>query len=359
MKKFFLYLVVVSFVFTSCEDDSNTIPFNVEDLDALIINYGSYNSTVGSITGFDMDASITYNNVFEAINGPSMSGKPQYVYNFNEKLYFMGNNLDEIFYLDNDKLKQSKNGTSTDIVKPRFCVGNGDYLYISCYGGEPWVDSSVGYIAKYNTVTEEVETKYEIPGGPEGMEIANGNIYIALNYARKIAVFNLTTENISYIETESVTSYFLKDDSDNLYVSLLSTYNDESTSTGLGYINTTNNEIESTFLLDNVSNNYSSIMSFNADKSKIYVLATSYDENYNLSGAVKVFDVDNKQFESSDFVSSISGLNAVSVNPDNDEVYVMISESTTTNGELQIYNENGEFVKSHLTGISPTWVLYR
>ncbi len=358
MKKLLFIFMAMAIVFTSCEDDDNISSnpsYVVEASDAFVVNYGSYSSTVGSISGFDTDNSKMYSYVFESVNGPAMNGKPQYAYKYNDKIYFMGNNADEIFYVNSSTLEQTKNGVTSDIVKPRFCVGSGNYLYISCYGGNVWNDASLGYIAKYNIKSNTVESTIAIAGGPEGLEIVNDKLYVALNYAPQIAVVDLNTEDISYITTPSVTSYFLKDASDNLYVSLLSTYSDPSAVTGLGYINTTTKELESTYALSNVSTNYTSIMTFNADKSKIYVAAGAYGE----SGNIFAFDTATKTFNTNPYISSIDGLNAVSVNPYTNELYVLISNSTTTTGKLVVYDENGDYQSEYQTGIAPAWILYK
>ena len=368
MKKLLFLFLALGIIFTACED-SNDDPkpespsYVVKASDAFIINYGSYSSTVGSISGFDIDSSKMYSYVFETVNGPSMSGKPQYAYQYQDKIYFMGNNLDEIFYVNDSTLIQSKNGVTEEIVKPRYCVGHENYLYISCYGGEPWKDNTVGYIAKYNTNSNTVEKKINIPGGPEGLEIANGKLYVALNYDMKVAVMNLASEAVSYIETPAVTSYFLKDKNDNLYVSLVSTFTNQSSETGLGYINTATDKMDTKHPLANVSTNYSSIMSFNSDKSKIYVSASSWVEettdNWVQKGGIFEFDVNTKTFGNTAYISSIDGLNALSVNPKTNDLYVLISQSTTTTGELKVYNSKGDFVSNYQTGIAPAWILYK
>ncbi|TLX74377.1 hypothetical protein E9993_12880 [Labilibacter sediminis] len=367
MKKLLLLLITAPFLFSSCENDDAapkiTIEKVVEVADAYLVNYGSYSSTEGSISAFDIDGSKIYNSVYQLSNEVPMSGKPQYAYDYKGKTYFMGNAKDEIFYTDSDTLRQTENGVSADIIKPRFCIGHGDYLYISCYGGDVWDDSSLGYIAKFNTVTKTVEAKIDMPGGPEGLEIVNDKLYCALNYSKKIAVMDLASNAITYIETPAVSSYFLKDDSNNLYVSLVSTYSDFSTETGLGYINTNTDELSSIYKLGNVSTNYCSIMSFNSDKSKIFVSASSWvqkeDDSWVQKGGVFEFNTDTKTFESEAFISSIDGLNGVSVNPSTDDIYILISESTTSTGLLQVYSEDGTLSNSYETGISPYWILYR
>lgn len=357
MNKLLLLLCVLPLLFTGCTKDDEDPDNNyiAEAANAYIVNYGSYSSTEGSLTALDTVSSKVYNNAYFISNdGVKMSGKPQYAYEYEGNYYFMGNAKDEIFFINKNTLIQTKNGVSENIVKPRFCVGNGDYLYISCYGGDVWTDKTTSYIAKYNIKTNSVEKKIALAGGPEGLTIVNEKLYCALNYDKKIAIMDLESETFTFIETEAVSSYFLTDNNNNLYVSFVSTYSDSSEETGIGYINTTTNTLETTYKLPSVWTGYSSVMSANKDFSKIYIIASDYSS----PGSVQVFNTSTKSFDSP-FVTDITGINAISVNPKNDDVYIMISQSTTSTGQLQIYNKNGELKTSYETGIAPAWVLYK
>jgi hypothetical protein len=268
----------------------------------------------------------------------------------------MGNNSDEIIITDR-LFNQSISGISEGIAKPRFAVGKGDYLYISCWGENvDWDIMPDSYVAKFNVTTNVVEEKIEIPGGPEGLAIVDNNLYVALNYADSIAVVDLNDESTSYIQTPAVTSYFLKDINNNLYVSLVNTYSNPTDKAGLGYINTSSNNLEETYSFEGISTEYSSIFSFNCDYSKIYVLGTQYDENWNVIGAISVFDVESKTF--TNFIDDISSPKGVTVNPENDDIYLFIAESVVEGGTFEIYNEEGELQDNYNVGNSPTMSLF-
>ncbi|GAF04318.1 NHL repeat-containing protein [Saccharicrinis fermentans] len=361
MKKLFLLIAIIPFLFSSCEEDNETNK-NTETSSFYIVNYGNYGGTKGSLSSFNLADSTINNYVYESINGVAMTGNPQYVYNYDGNIYVMGNNKDEVYYFDNVFLEQTENGVSTDIVKPRYCVGNGDYLYISCWGGDIWEDTSLSYIAKYNLKEKIVEKKIALAGGPEGLEIANGKLYCALNYEQKVAIMDLNTETFSYIDLPAATSYFLKDNSNNLYVSMISTFTHPSTETGMGYINTQTDELETTYTLSGISTGYSSIMAANSDFSKIYIIASSWIQDTNDEwiqvGGLQTFDVASQTYEAEPFVSNVNGLNGVAVNPETDDVFCMISESTSTSGKLQMYNKDKTLIKTLTTGIAPAWALF-
>ena len=238
-------------------------------------------------------------------------------------------------------------------------MGDGDFLYISCLGNEFDYANGVpgSYIVKYNLATKTVEKKIALAGGPEGLAISNGKLYAALNYSKKIAIIDLATESITYIATEAVSSYFVQDEINNLYVTLTSSYTNPSTETGLGYINT-NTDALTLYALDNVSSSYSSIAALSKDYSKLYVVAAAYDANWNMVGGVQVFNTSTKTFVTEPLVSGINGINGVSVNPVDGKIYVFVSNGSTTNGSMNIYSASGEFESTKTVGADPAMAIF-
>jgi len=342
----------ITLFFQSCKDDTTVTP--TEKGENYIINYGSYSGDKGSVSAYDTEKDTVTNKFYEGVNGVAMTSNPQYARQVNDKIYFMGNNVDQIFWVDAKTFEQTSNGvTSTDLVKPRYCVEDGNMLYVSCWGGDIWTDESLSYITKFNLTTKKVEGKIALPGGPEGLAIVNGKLYAALNYKDSVAVINLSDESIGYIVTPAVSSYFVKDDNDNLYVSLISTYSDFSTKTGIGYINTSVDKLEKIYEKENVSSSYVNIMAFNKDKSKLYVMASAYDANWQLIGTVEEFDVAGGSFAASPVVSDILGLNGIAIDPESDNIICFVSESTTASGAMRTYSPAGKLIKEYKTGISP------
>ena len=346
-------LAIAATLFASCNSDDNndTAPGTGT---SYVVNYGSFSGDKSSISVYDNDNDLLTNSHYETVNNVSMVSNVQYAYNYDGNIYMMGNNTDQIFWVDEVTFKQTQNGITADIIKPRYCVADGNYLYVSCWGGDIWTDITLSYIAKVNIDTKKVEKKIALEGGPEGLAIVKGKLYAALNYKKSIAVMDLDTEVFSYIETQAVSSYFVKDNNDNLYASQVSSYSSPSTETGLAYINTTTDEYE-LYKLDGISTSYVNIMSANDDFSKLYVMTSAYDTNWNLSGAIAVFDTATKSFEAKNVVEGVSGLNGVGFN--DDKVFSFVSPSTTANGKLVTYTTDGTLIKEYETGISPLMLL--
>lgn len=322
-----------------------------------IVNYGNFGDGGASIAKYDYEKGELHNNYFTTQNnGIELLSNIQFAYEYNDSIYLMGNESDQIIVV-NPLFVQSRNGISEDIAKPRYCLGNGDYLYISCWGENPdWAVMPDTYIAKFNTKTSKVEAKIALPGGPEGLAIANNNLYVALNFTNNIAVINLGNNNISYIETPAVSSYFVNDINNNLYVTFISTWNNFSEETGLGYINTTSNKLEQIYKTDGVSTEYGSILTPNNDFSKLYVMKTQYDENWNLSGAVAEFNISTGTFTT--IIEGISGPKGISYNNADNKLYLFTAESVVSGGSIKIYAEDGQLEKTFETGISPTMAIY-
>jgi len=351
--KIIALLAVAAFVFSCTKDDPT--PDDVEPALCYIINYGDYSGAKSTITTYDKETGTVANNYYENVNGVPMISNVQHAVAYEGNIYMMGNSTDELSWVDAETFLQAENGVSDGIVKPRYGVGYGDYLYISCWGGDMWLDESTSYIAKFNITTKSVEETISLPGGPEGLAIANNKLYAALNYKDSVAVINLSSNAVSYIETPAVTSYFVKDNSDNLYVSLVSTYSDYSATTGLGYINTDTDAMDATYTQDGISTSYVNILAPNDDFSKLYVMTSAYDASWNLSGAVAVFDVASKSFEASNLVENISGMNGLAWY--NDQLFTFIAESVTSDGTAITFDADGTEVEEFSTGKAPFMLL--
>jgi len=348
--------LVFATIFTSCIKDENNTPF-VGLGSNYIINYGSYGVDKGGISLFNLEDSTVTNGYFEAVNEVSSVSNIQYAYNTNGKIYLLGNNADQVFYVDENTFEQKANGISgDDLIKPRYCVAKNNILYVSCWGGDVWSDPSISYITKIDLVTNSVIGTISLPGGPEGLAIANGKLYAALNYDKKIAVINLGSEEISYINAPAVSSYFVKDKNDNLFVTQVSSYSLTVDKEGIGYINTQTDEL-TVYELAGVSQSYGNILEFNMDYSKLYVMKSAYDVDWNLSGAIAVFNVATKTFEAENLVSGVLGLNGIAVNKTTDDIYYFVAESATANGKMVAIKSNGIFIQEYETGISPIMML--
>src|SRR5690606_5285924 len=284
----------------------------------------------------------------------------QYGAEYNNNIYIVGNVTDELITFDLH-FRPTGNAVRTGLEIPRYYVGKGDYLYISCYGNDGYdTDMAKSYIAVYSIENRKVEEKITVPGGPEGLAIVGNKLYASLGFSPKIAVIDLDSHDVDYIDIPSVSSYLQQDKDGNLYATLISTWTDPSESTGLAYINTTEDKLEATYSLDGISTSYGNILSANKDLSTLYVCAASWVEdtpgNWVQKGAIWAFDTESREFE--EFASGLTGVQGVCVNPFTNDVYVMLGISAIEAGEVSIYDPSGNLLKTIEVGISPYWILF-
>lgn len=340
-----------------------TVTVNVLQSDvAYVFNYGSWGNGLGSVDYYNLETGDITNEFYQSQNSLELTANIQSACQTDSAFYIITSESDGILVVDRQMI-QSIDKVTTGLATCRNAVAYGDYLYISNWGETySYDESDPAFIAKFNTTTNTVDETISVPGGAEGLAIANGNLYVALNYSYKIAVISLSDNSVSYIETPAVTSYFLKDDSDNLYVSLLSTYSDASDSPGLGYINTSTNTLEATYYMSGMTTNYCSILTANSDFSIIYTVGTGdwYQDDSGTwvqDGAVKAFDVTTSTF--STLIDGLTGVNGLVVNPaDDDEIFVFGGGSTTEGGFFDVYDSNGTLQSENTCGVSPYWALF-
>ncbi len=332
---------------------SSTITWQVNvDADlAYIVNAGNWSGDKSTITAYNKYSDEMINQHYYSVNGLDITSNIQFAYNYNGKVYMMGNTADQIFWVDAKTFEQTENGITDQIVAPRNCQAQGDFLYVSCWGGAVYADPTVSYIAKVDLTAGEVVKTIPVHYGPEGLAVVGNKLYAALNYTNQVAVIDLDTDEVSYIDLPegNIPSYFEKDDQNNLYVILGAAYGDEATQTGIGYINTSADVFETRYDLDGVSSmNYVDVFEFNDDFSKLYILTSG---GYGMPGGVSVFDVASKSFESEKIIDGVNGLNGLAYY--DNKLFCFFSENVTSNGRVVSYSPDGTPLNEYGAGIAP------
>lgn len=94
--------------------------------------------------------------------------------------------------------------------------------------------------------------------------------------------------------------------------------------------------------------------------STLYLCAAAWIEdtpgNWVQKGAIWAFDTETGEFE--EFVSGLTGVQGVCVNPFTNDAYVMLGASAIEAGEVSIYEPSGNRLKDLNVGISPYWMIF-
>ena len=357
---YLFYIAVIAMVtFASCTkekksgEDDNKKPTE-KDKVAYILNYGSYSGANGEISVYNITkGELTDTSGYSVVNGVDFSSKIESATIVDNKMYIMSNNGDKIDIINASTLKQTENPISTDITKPRFMVENNGIGYISCWGNVvDWKKMANSYIAKMDLATNAI-TKINVAGGLEGMAIVGNTLYLAQTARNTVVTMDLTTDAIDSIKVPAVPQQFAVGTDGKLYVSLVSKYSTPfpADSLGVAVINTTNNTVSDRINLAGIGSN--GFIHISTDKNTLYVMAK---EAYPGTGSsIKAIDLSNNSISELITGESYKGFG---VNPDNGNIYVAMGASTTSNGEVKIYNKSGNLDKTLSVLISPKHILF-
>jgi len=356
IKKIILSVLFLSTVFVSCSDDDGPINPVVEyDRVAYIVNYGGYGKSNGEISTYDIEKETINQDSYKVANAVDFTSNIESISIHEDVVYLMSNAGDKIDILDAKTLKAIDNPISEDITKPRHFVAEGNMAYISCWGNvDDWNVVANSYIAKIDLTTREI-TKIALPGAPEGLIIVNNKLYTGLCTTNKVAVIDLSTDAISFIEVPAVPQQFVIDHNGTIWVSLVSKYSTPFTEDKLGVaaINPATDEVVSEVNFPKMGSN--GFIHISSNKETIYALGAEAWPGTTTS--IYTIDVDAKVL-SSDAVLSGENFNGFNLNPENNDIYLLIRPNSKEAGTLKVYTSNAVLLSEKETGISPKHVVF-
>ena len=220
MKKYllsFAVMVMGSTVLTGCLSDNDSDKKPVEYIvteGALIINNGNTASSIdGSLTFLDFrtDPISVQQNVFKMVNGKSLGGTPNDVIVHGNKIYIAGSDENVVFVLDKRNFKLLETISTTEEMgddkgaTPRHLVGYNGKVYVSTYGG---------YVGVIDTLSLTIGANpYKVGSYPEGLAIGGTSdtdaaLYVANsdygNGNASISKINLSNGSITEIRNEKI-----------------------------------------------------------------------------------------------------------------------------------------------------------
>lgn len=356
IRNFVFYVAISATVFfAACDNGSDPVPDKVYSKVAYVVNYGSYSGSKSELSIYDTDSSSITHDAYQAANSVDFTSNIESMSIHEDIAYFMSNNGDKIDIVDAKTLKATTNPISTDITKPRHFAADGTTAYISCWGDvADWKVIANSYIAKID-LTSKTVTKIALPGGPEGVIIVNDKLYTGLSTSNKVAVVDLATDAISYIEVSAVPQQFVEDVDGKIWVSLVSKYSTPfpADSLGLAIINPQSNSV--TKKIDFAEMGSNGFIHISSDKKTVYALGKEAWPG--TASTIYAIDVASQTLAGSALISG-EKFNGFNVNPKNEDIYVLISPSTSENGTLKIYNSTGSLQDEEETGIGPKHVVF-
>jgi len=349
-----LLLSIVATMFTSCKEDEigpadNKQIEQVTDSLVYIVNYGSYGEANGEISVVD-ELNFTVNNQqVYAANGKGIGASIQSAIKIGDNIYLAANSGDGVVVLDS-ALKIQKT-IKENITKPRYFVADDQYLYLSCLGDiDSWSNVSNSYIAIIDHTSNEFVSKIPLPNGAQGITIANGKLYVALQSRAKLAVIDLADHSkISYIKTMAVCQQVVLDTDENLWVSQVSTPSHfvGADSVGLLEIDTKADTVLSFSEYSGLGSDGYIVL----NKTKTKIFAMGAEPWPSTKSELKVFDLVNKSFVDEPLLEGES-FYGIGCSSNSGYIYVGISPGDV-DGSVKILDEEGTELSELQVGVSP------
>lgn len=354
MKNVFLsiFLFIAVLCCSSCNDDPRTPtpPTEVANR-AYILNYGNFGGTKSNISLLDIDSAKISHQVYLQANGVGINSNVQSMFIHQDVLYLMSNNGDKIDIIDPITWKALANPISEGVTNNRYMVAQGNTAYVSCWGNvQDWSKMESSYILKLNLSTQTHES-IPLPGGTEGLLLTNNHLYIGLSSQARVAVMDLATEVISYIDMPAIPQHFAIDAQGRIWTSLVSTYSHTYPDSvqGFAIIDPTSLSIQDFINLPACAGN------FHMDNKGEHVYTTTgatWPETKSY-----IWKINTSQ-QNAEILFSEESVMHVNVNPDSKHIYVLSAPDATSAGVLNIYNDQGLKQNSYEVGIYPQQLIF-
>lgn len=364
MKKFLSFAAIALCVsFASCSDDDEAyVPKPVDvSTGVFIINSGNQSSQIsGSITSIDYNTLAATQKVFQAANGRNLGTTPNDALIYGDKLYIVvsGENIIEVVN------KNDMRSITTIKTTEAMGADKGETpRHIASGNGKIYVSTFKGYVAAIDTTSYNIDKIYQAGSYPEGLAVDGNMLYVAnSSYGNgtnpSISYINLTDNSVTNLTDPLITNPVSINIIDgNLYVMDSGLYDSNYNQYGAGIKKITADK-KVTNLID------ATMMA--TDKNNIYLINAPYSYTapvkptysiYNIaSGELKTFINDNLPFSPSAIgVDPVSGnvfITSYSKNPDTGYA------SYNTDGYVNMYKQDGTFVKEFATGVGPTAIVF-
>lgn len=320
---------------------------------AYVLNNGNWGSNDANLALYDLTLGTIHEDYFAAVNGKKLGDIGQDIIIYGTKAYIAVSNSGVIFVVDKTTCKEVASITkiSSDApLSPRNMVACSGRVYVSYYEG---------YLGEIDTATLSVTRIVKVGDNPEGVAASGGKVYVANsggmnypNYGNTVSVVDITTMQVTEeIEVGYNPMKAASDSEGDVYISCSGNYADDPG--GIYRISS-----GKAAKIDGIQNPNAMTIGQN---NQLYILTTSYDENWNAVYNILVYDAngDSEQFKGK-FAADTKPENPYSLSADitTGRVYVGCSDYIHT-GSVSVYNADGSFLNSFSTGgLNPQKVVF-
>lgn len=313
----------------------------------FVLNEGGYTYSNASVSFIDNSGQV-YNNIFYAVNQRALGDVAQSMAFHEDKAYIVVNNSNTIEVVNRYTFEHIVT-VENDILTPRYMTFYEDKAYITNWG-DP-ADTTDDYVAVLDTETNVVINTIPVAEGPDAIVNNNGTLYVAhyggWGYGNTISVLDSNTETVtSSIQVADVPRNMMIHNND-LYVLCAGKgdYTGNETLGGLYKINMATNQVTNEIMFANGV--HPGNLKIN-DDALFYTLNTEVYKmnltNFSLP-TTPLFNTNTQN------MGVLYGFSII-----NENIYIADAKDYTSNGEVYMYNLQGEYQENYNVKLIPNGI---
>ncbi len=333
------------FLITACsnDDDSNGTPPIPPTPDAALIyvaNQGNFNQGTASLTAYNVDEAVVFQNVFAAVNDEPLGDILQSIYLYNDELYLVVNNSNKIEICNPTSLERKRSLTGLDSPRHMLFLSD-EKAYVS--------DLFAGGIHIVNPGNATYSALLSTGVWVENMVLHQGEVWATMAGSDKLITIHPDSDAITAEITLSAGPNTLVADA-NGDVWVLCQGNFAEVGPALFRVNGSTKELSASWPLGD-GNAYGGTLCINPAGDELYYL---------FSGDVYRMSINDSALPGTHFIAGGSrNYYGFNVNDDSGDLALTNAVDFQSDGRVHIFNPEGVETLSFDAGIIPGFVAWR
>src|SRR5574344_2130247 len=204
-----IFGLILSAGFTSCSsDDSDYVDYSGSKVTlpktrAFVLNEGSYKGNNSTLEVFNfLQDTICNKAIYLSQNGTKIGDTGEDLITDGENLYMLVYGSSYMAKMNGAGMKTASYTFTSTQGQPRKAIVNGDYLYVTTYGG---------YVLKFTKSDLKYVASCQVAANPENIVYYDGKLYVICNGYGKLSLMDVIDES-TFTEIGGSTSMAIKDD---------------------------------------------------------------------------------------------------------------------------------------------------
>lgn len=341
-----LIVVFLLSITTACKEDDCCVlpPGEITETPLyakgiLVVSEGTDNN-FGTVSHFDRETTLVENEIFERVNSDSFKGGVQSVNVFNDKVYIVASDANEVIQANAETFLLE--GMVTGFENPRYVIGiDDDIFFVSEWGA----DGLTGSVAVVESLNLNIIDRVETPAGADKMLQVANKVWVlcggGLERGNKVVLIDIVKGDIlTEIELRWSPKSIVRDANNKVWIACSGNVGDvnDNENGALIRLNSSSLAIEETLDLGKTIEDVNFDMALNADKTMLF---------YNMDGKVYRQNIGETTIQNTPFIddSEIVSLHGLSYDSQEGYLYISDAKDFVEDGEIRRYNgETGDFV---------------